>query len=370
MDRKLNRDKGEHLIHPIKWCRYIVSAGYVTAALITLAHVIWYIAGSSVLRAPIDLYLQNYIMWPAIGLFALNFLVDMLVRFSAFSIVVKEYLSLSLFIAFSFYLSITHTIAMVLLASFILSIFASTIFLNVKITRWMFIMSSVAVLLVGVKTFVVGQLDSNMLMQIFVAIFMFLCAYLVAKILIRYGHDHLEALMNASSKQQRMQEQLLLDPFTGLYNRKTYDHCLAQTMEEGNGAHTCVSLAILDLDHFKRVNDLYGHAAGDRVLLQFSRMLKDIQTDNIRAFRIGGEEFAVLFTACEPEEAHCICEKIRVQMKTIALRDTDALDVTFSCGLATVYPRHASAAELTAAADAALYEAKHNGRNQVVMHRQ
>jgi len=87
-------------------------------------------------------------------------------------LIVKEYLSLSLFIIFSFYLSLTHDIAKVLLASFILPIFASTLFLNVKITRWMFWISSLAVLLLGVKMYFSGRLDSDTLMQIFVVCFM------------------------------------------------------------------------------------------------------------------------------------------------------------------------------------------------------
>lgn len=183
-----------------KWCRYIVKVGHVTATLIILAHVIWYFAARSVLAWPPDIYLRNYIILPAIGFFALNLLVDMIVRSASFSLPAKEYLSLSLFIVFSLYLSLTHDIAKVLLCSYILPIFASTIFSNVKITRWIFFMSVISVLLLGIKIYFAGELDSSMLMEIFVACFMFLCSYLLAKVLVRYSHDNLAALMDSNEK--------------------------------------------------------------------------------------------------------------------------------------------------------------------------
>jgi diguanylate cyclase (GGDEF)-like protein len=368
MDKDFSYNKSKTPVDLSKWCRYIVNAGHATAALIILAHVIWYFAARSVLGRSADVYLRNYIIFPAIGFGVLNTLVDKFVRSARFSLTAKEYLSLSLFIIFSFYLSSTHDIAKVLLCSYILPIFASTIFSNIKITRWIFLMSVIAVLLLGVKIYIAGNLDDSMLMQIFVACFMFLCSYLLAKILIRYGHDNLAALTNYNDQQRHMQEQLMLDPFTGLYNRKTFDDYLAKSMEECKSINKCLSLAMIDVDHFKHVNDLFGHAAGDRALLYLSQLLKDIQADNIHAFRIGGDEFAVLFRDCDGEEACRVCENVRTQMKSASLHNTDHHQVTFSCGLVYAEPRNTSAEALMAAADSALYAAKHNGRNQVVIY--
>jgi len=183
-----------------RWCRYIVNVGHVTAILIILAHVIWYFAARSVLAWPPEVYLRNYIILPAIGFFALNLLVDRFVRSASSSLLAKEYLSLSLFIIFSLYLSLTHDIAKVLLCSYILPIFASTIFSNVKLTRRIFFMIGIAVVLSGVKIYFAGELDSDMLMEIFAACFMFLCSYLLAKVLIQYGHDNMTALINSNEE--------------------------------------------------------------------------------------------------------------------------------------------------------------------------
>ena len=206
MDKGIGGGIERSYIEPIKWCRYIVNTGYITAAIIILAHVIWYFAARSLLASPPDAYLRNYIVLPAIGLFAFNLFADLFIRSTRFSLVPKEYMSLGLFIIFSFYLSLTHNIASVLLASFILPIFVSTVFSNVKITRWMFWISCLAVLLVGVKINFSGKLSINMLMQIFVVCFMFLCSYLLAKVLILYGHDNLATMMLFDDKQQNMEE--------------------------------------------------------------------------------------------------------------------------------------------------------------------
>lgn len=368
MNQDVDVGRNKTLIEPIKWCRYIVDVGYVTAALIILAHVIWYFAARSFLIHTPDVYLQNYIILPAVGMFALTFFVHLFVRSSRFSLLVKEILSLSLFIVFSLYLCLTHEVAKVLLGSFILPIFVSTIFSNVRITRWMFLLSSLAMLLLITKIYFTGKLDSSILMQIFVACFMFLCSYLLAKILIQYGHNNIAALTNFDNQQRYMQEQLKLDPFTGLYNRKTFDDDLPKLMEECRSANKWLSLAMIDVDHFKCVNDLYGHAVGDQVLLYLSQILKDIQAENIHVFRMGGEEFAILFRDCNTEEAYAICEGMRTRMASASLREINQRSVTFSCGLVCMNPKHISLEAFTKAADSALYAAKNNGRNQSVIY--
>jgi diguanylate cyclase (GGDEF)-like protein len=367
MDEGFHQGSGKTYIEPIKWCRYIVYVGYITAALMILAHVVWYFAARSVLSILPDIYLRNYIILPAICFFALTLFVDLLVRSPHLSLLVKEYLVFSLFIIFSFYLCITHDIAKVLLGSFILPIFTSTIFSNRTLTHWIYCTSNLSVLLLGVKTYFTGKLDSSMLMQIFVACCMFLCSYLLAKVLIRYGHDNLAVLMQLDGKQQSMQVQLKLDPFTGLYNRKTFDDGLQKVFQECGNANTYLSLAMIDVDHFKRVNDLYGHAVGDRVLLYLSQLLKNVQTETKQVFRIGGEEFAILFHDCDLEEAIKICEDLRKCMESASLNEMNHANVTLSCGLVCVNPKLTSLEEFSKAADSALYAAKGNGRNQVVI---
>jgi diguanylate cyclase (GGDEF)-like protein len=232
----------------------------------------------------------------------------------------------------------------------------------------MFWLSILAVLMLGVKMYLMGKLDSSMSMQIFVASFMFLCSYLLAKVLIRYGNDNIATLLDYDNQQRYMQEQLMLDPFTGLYNRKTFDEYLSRLMEECRSTQKQLALAMIDVDHFKRVNDFYGHAVGDQVLLHLSNILKENKAENIHVFRVGGEEFAVLFKDYDEKEAYRICDDMRKRMETASLRSIDKKRVTFSCGLVYMNSEILSPEAFTSAADTALYAAKSRGRNNIAIY--
>ena len=358
-----NLGKTKNFSNPIKWCHFIVSAGYATVAVITLAHVVWYFAAREVLAYPPDIYLRDYIILPFIGLSAVNIAVDFLVRSNRVPLVFKEYISLTLFLIFSFYLSLTHKTTTILFGSFTLSVFVSAIFSNTKITLRILLMGTLALLISGAKLYIEENLDSNVLMDVFVAWDMLLCSYVLARVLIRYGHDNLIALMCFYNKQQSMQEQLKLDAFTGLYNRNTFDESMQKLMEECRTSNLCLSLAVIDVDNFKRVNDVYGHATGDRVLISLAQILKSIKKEAIQVFRIGGDEFAILFKGYSVQESYQICENIRKTMEASSLYEIDK--VTFSCGLAGLSLQHASPDELLRSADSALYAAKSKGRNKV-----
>ena len=104
------------------------------------------------------------------------------------------------------------------------------------------------------------------------------------------------------------------------------------------------------------------------MLLYLSQILKEIQAENIRVFRIGGDEFAILFKDCTVEKAYSICEDMRTRMESTHLRDIDKRRVTLSCGLACMNP-YVSLDWFKKVADSALYEAKNNGRNRIIVYK-
>ena len=187
-------DNPKQLVNYNKLCYQLVAIGYIITALIILSHVIWYFAARSILAWPPEIYLRNYIVLPAIGLFALNFLVDHLVQSDKTTLEQKEYLSLLLFVVFSFYLSVTHDIAKVLLCSYILPIFASSIFSNALLSRRIFSLSMVGVLITCGNAYLTGNLDGDMIMEVFVASFMLVCTYSIARALVRFGQANLKKL--------------------------------------------------------------------------------------------------------------------------------------------------------------------------------
>lgn len=157
-------------------------------------------------------------------------------------------------------------------------------------------------------------------------------------------------------------EEARSDPLTGLPNRRAFEEKLAE-LERSNAM---LSLAICDIDKFKRVNDNYGHAVGDRVIKAVAQTLRDHCAGNMVA-RIGGEEFVVLFPGLEPEAAAEILDVARDMLgaRHFKLRETDQPlgKVTFSAGVA--HGRHPDGTSALQRADALLYAAKNGGRNQV-----
>jgi diguanylate cyclase (GGDEF)-like protein/PAS domain S-box-containing protein len=160
-----------------------------------------------------------------------------------------------------------------------------------------------------------------------------------------------------------LEAQAHLDSLTGLANRRQFDERLAHALGRSRRQGLAVALMYMDIDHFKQVNDGYGHAAGDEVLRAFGHRLSACVRSGDLVARLGGDEFVVLIEDLSaPETAEAIAEKlIEAMSKGIEVEGT-TLHVTTSIGIA--YSAHpAVAKDLTAAADAALYAAKSAGRN-------
>jgi diguanylate cyclase (GGDEF)-like protein len=167
----------------------------------------------------------------------------------------------------------------------------------------------------------------------------------------------------------RMEEQARTDALTGLNNRRTFDVLLADELARAQRFNRPVSLLMLDIDHFKRVNDTYGHQAGDTVLKGLGELLGRQTRAIDRVCRYGGEEITVILPEIDLEEAAKTAERLRATVEAQSFEinaRTATLHITVSIGV-TSFPAHADSAQtLVAAADAAMYAAKQKGRNQVV----
>lgn len=164
-------------------------------------------------------------------------------------------------------------------------------------------------------------------------------------------------------KEQELQELASVDPLTGLLNRRSFmellTRCIRDSRPEQPGA-----LFILDIDHFKAVNDTWGHPAGDVVLQNVARIIQNSLRKGDHTGRLGGEEFAVLLPSASGDEALMLAERIRRQLEEAIIETPEAsIAVTISIGVALLYGH--SIDSVQEAADKALYQAKHNGRNQV-----
>lgn len=180
------------------------------------------------------------------------------------------------------------------------------------------------------------------------------------------AHHLVSAVAVRAERMKILRSQMVRDSMTGLLNHTaTRDHLdSAITQARRSGGEVC--FAMIDVDKFKSVNDTYGHAVGDRVLIALARMLQQRLRKSDIAGRFGGEEFAVVLPDCELPRAVAIMNDLRENFSTITYETAGAtFRSTFSCGVSAL-SAHADALALCKGADDALYQAKHGGRNRVV----
>lgn len=192
--------------------------------------------------------------------------------------------------------------------------------------------------------------------------------------------NELTARAKTQVRRKRFQDQLresveasitmaMTDPLTGLYNRRYLDQHLEMAMQRNRTAGKPLSFLLLDIDHFKAVNDTHGHAAGDKILKQFAERIER----NVRGFdlcaRFGGEEFVVMMPEADRALAEKVGERLRWAMEVEAFEtgeEVGSIDITCSVGGATLREGE-DAPSLMKRADMALYKAKNAGRNKMVM---
>jgi diguanylate cyclase (GGDEF)-like protein len=174
------------------------------------------------------------------------------------------------------------------------------------------------------------------------------------------------ALANLNLR-ETLHEQSIRDPLTGLYNRRFLEDSLIRELARAKRKTHPLSIILLDIDHFKRINDTFGHGAGDVVLRRLGLLLQAYVRESDIACRVGGEEFSLLLPEGSLQIATQRAEDIRKAINDLTLKyeDQDLGPVTVSMGVAT-YPEHGMTADpLIRAADQVLYDAKHKGRNRV-----
>ena len=185
--------------------------------------------------------------------------------------------------------------------------------------------------------------------------------------------EELELRLRAGCRVVALQDQLRLlaerDPLTGSWNRRRIRRFLSEELDRARAATEPFSVVMLDVDHFKQVNDRYGHAAGDAVLRGLCRRASDQLRPYDGWARIGGEEFLIVLPACDGPGAFAAAERVRRSIEGIPFRVPGReLNVTASAGITTVdpprYPDDID--EVLQRADRALYAAKQAGRNRVI----
>jgi two-component system cell cycle response regulator len=176
-----------------------------------------------------------------------------------------------------------------------------------------------------------------------------------------------QLLLRTSAR--RLREVASRDALTGAFNRHLLDTISARLVEDALSKANDLSIVLLDIDHFKRINDTHGHDAGDAVLKRFTELVqKQLRTSDV-FFRLGGEEFVAVLPGADSAVAFSVAERLRssIEATPFALADGREIAVTSSLGIAVLGGPHETMQHLVKRADQALYSAKKGGRNQTIV---
>jgi len=168
------------------------------------------------------------------------------------------------------------------------------------------------------------------------------------------------------AREHKLKELSITDGLTNLKNRKYFDETLEVEVAKSNRSNTPISLIMLDVDHFKSINDNYGHQVGDKCLIEMSKTLTDLmRRKSDLVARYGGEEFIILLPNTNKEHAKALSELIRVSVGQLKIEtENSTINFTASFGITTIIPPvHFNHEKLITVADSALYTAKEQGRN-------
>jgi diguanylate cyclase (GGDEF)-like protein len=174
-------------------------------------------------------------------------------------------------------------------------------------------------------------------------------------------------LYRLKRSQLRFMRMARRDGLTGIFNRQHFVDEAENTLRFAVKSTRCASLVLIDLDHFKSINDTHGHVVGDQVLRRAVAICQRYLRSSDVFGRLGGEEFGILLPDCTPEQAIERSEQIRVAINATADDETQDISISASLGIASTSYHGHDLRQLLVAADEALYRAKRNGRNRVVI---
>ncbi|MDD2189859.1 MAG: GGDEF domain-containing protein [Eubacteriales bacterium] len=254
------------------------------------------------------------------------------------------------------------------LTVFSLPVFLTILFGQKKMTN---VITGVNSILLILSIFRSYKFDDSIFfyLNLAVAFTMMIVAAIISSVLIAYNEANTDYIYSSYQKQLSLREQVRTDSMTGLLNQKAFRSLLKACLEKAKGTKTPMTLAIIDIDYFKEINDTYGHMAGDQVLIKFTQLIKNQCYDiDGHIARYGGDEFTVIFQGASKELAYLKLEMLRHQCTNISSVKTGVNQINFSAGIAQYLEGDINETLLFNQADTALYQAKENGRGNTIVY--
>lgn len=355
-----------------KWRRKILKSYYAVVATLFVAEILVYffmrMPEVGMVKGGFS-YWRTYILKPTGVNLAATLLTTAVVN-SPLRDRLKNFAVVLCLIVYCFVVATIHGFFLMTLTTFVLPVAVSVMFDDLWLTRLVAVLSALGM---SLSTFTAQKYDatwtlgqrwgySGVTSLIFIWIF-----YMVCSVLIRFGQEKKEIMQYNAMLNEKMRRALKIDSMTGLYNHTEFYNRLESYHREYKKEKTRLTVAVLDVDFFKRVNDRYGHECGDAVLIGIADVLKDYCCRTTgHAFRYGGEEFALVFRHKSEAEVRELMEKVREAVNALRFEKLPGTVIGISCGIYEYAGGSDDAQEIFSRADQALYQAKTTGRNRCV----
>lgn len=352
-----------------KWRRSFIKIAFLISAVTLFLEVIMSILlvqeYPGMIKLDLVPYSILYILVPSTLNFSTAILGKLALASEKFSERAKNYISVLTLTFICFFTSCFHNVYAVLPCSLCFPVYVSIVFSDRKLTRNISILSFLFVCISTFCSSIDGRADDKFLyITLFITVDLLISSYFIARYLFKLEFEKNILLRESYLKQSELEEQLKYDPLTNLYNMSTFFNLLTMEIEKEKFPLT---VAVIDVDNFKKVNDTYGHDNGNTVLIYLSQLLQAHCSAMGYVFRYGGEEFSIIFPNQTVEEVMGVMEDMRCIFAAHHFDFFGQANITFSCGIAETSQIGCKPRDLFNLADRAMYKAKADGKNRTIV---
>ena len=351
-----------------KW-RYIIIEylSYIVFLILFLEIIVFvYFTYTGIMLSTPQVYFMKYTLFPTGTNIVLLTIGNYLLKKEKISDEIKDYIPILCLVGFCLTIALVHNYFLITASIFMVPLMLSSMYGSKKITTRIFVICTGALLFSAFfDGFDSSNRDNGMWnINEVIAFILLLSAYLLSNVMMNYAREKEEELRASIIAKYTLEEALKRDPMTGLYNHTEFYRYLEILIEKIGTDLKTASLAVIDIDKFKNVNDSYGHEKGNIILVELSKLMTEYCGERGHVCRYGGEEFVIVFPDFTKHEAWILMENIRKQFERKELIPGE--HITISSGIAEYEPE-ITAQKLFEKADAAMYKAKEEGRNRSVI---
>lgn len=360
----------EYLQLKSNWRRRIVATYYVVAGIISVAEIAMFLF-MVVLSETQDMDTSyvgiKYVLFPVCINFLSIWLAQTILK-KCHSEAVKDWAVVGSLMVICVVVGLVHSSFLIAPAAFVAPVIVSCILDNKQITKLSSICCACLLLLTVWLSPVFDDVNTDVSrwQNALAGLVILLVVSDICLSLCDYTEDKNDIIYHTSLSQERMHAALKMDSMTRLFNHSEFYHCMDESILWSQSHHRQVSVAVIDVDFFKSVNDTYGHENGDTVLIRLAEILKDNCPKEGKAFRYGGEEFGLIINGYTKEQTYELMESIRHQIYQEKFSFMPERHLSISTGIYEYQGDDMDGEEIFKKADLAMYEAKQNGRNRTI----